>query len=352
MAAQGAELLGHIRDTAVMGGTEVLPALPGILKIRSKMLRAIESEKPDCLVLIDSPDFNFRLAKAAKGAKVPVVYYICPTVWAWRQRRLWFLRDFAARRLLMFPFEADFYRAKGVDCDLVGHPLFDEIPRGFDRPAIRESLGLPLEAPVLALLPGSRKSVARRLAPPMLAAADILMGEFPDLRILVPRAASLPQGLLSELLNAASPRVRAALTVATGRSWEIMAISRAGLLASGTSSVEGAILGLPMVVAWRFSFLSWTLAKVLVKTRFASMGNLVAGREIIPELLQEKGSPEALAAALAPLIRGGPLRETMLADLAEVVGSLGGPGASARVARIIDETMSPIGPGPSAEAAL
>jgi lipid-A-disaccharide synthase len=347
MAAEGVELRAHIRDTAVMGGTEVLAALPRILRIRSLMLRAMAEERPDCLVLIDSPDFNLRLAKAAKAANVPVVYYIGPTVWAWRPGRLGLMRDLVARRALIFPFEADYYRARGVDCDLVGHPLLDEIPPSFDRAAIRESLGLKAGAPVLALLPGSRAGAAKRLAPPMLAAAGLLLSEFPDLRVVVPRAATLPADLLRELVGAAPEPVKRALAVCDGRSLEVMAISRAGLLASGTSTVEGAILGLPMVVAWRFSALSWLLARLLVKTPFVAMANLVAGREIVPELLQGAANPEAMAARLAPLLRGGEEREAMLQGLAEAARALGGPGASARVVEVVGEAMAAGGGAPS-----
>lgn len=345
MAAAGVELRAHMRETAVMGGTEVLAALPRILRVRSLMVKLITEERPDCLVLIDSPDFNFRLAKAAKAAGVPTVYYICPTVWAWRPGRLNFLRDYADARALLFGFEADFYRARGVDCDLVGHPLFDELPRDIDREAVIGSLKIPAGGPILALLPGSRRSVASRLARPMIGAADILLEEFGDLRIVVPRAASLPEDYLNELLSGATRRVKNALTIVSGRSQEVLAVSRAAMLASGTSSVEGAILGVPMVVAWRFSSLSWILAKLLIKAPYATIANIVAGREIVPELLQSRANPEELAAALAPLIRGGSEREAMLGELAEVARSLGGPGATSRVFSVIKRVLGGHAPG-------
>jgi lipid-A-disaccharide synthase len=339
MAEAGVSLKAHIRETAVMGGSEVVFALSGILKARSKMLSLIKEGKPDCVVLVDYPDFNLRIAKAAKAAGAPVVYYICPTVWAWRPGRLYVLRDRTTARCLIFGFEADYYRARGVDCDFVGHPLFDEIPQSFDTAATFKSLGLEPGAPLLALLPGSRKSVASRLAPPMLGAADLLMDEFPGLRIAVPMAPSLPEGLLASFASRASQRVRDALVMVPGRSQEILAASRAALLASGTSSVEGAILGIPMVSAWRFSLVSWLLAKLLVKTPYSIIPNIISGREIVPDLLQSKANPRSMADALAPLIRGGPERERMLEDLKSVVKALGGPGASAKVAAVLERVL-------------
>jgi lipid-A-disaccharide synthase len=339
MEEAGAGLSAHMRDTAVMGINEVAAALPRILRVRSKMLSLIETERPDCLVLIDSPDFNFRLAKAAKAAKVPVVYYICPTVWAWRSGRLKFLSDYADARALIFGFEAEFYRERGVDCDFVGNPILDELPESFDKKSILESLGLGAEARVLALLPGSRPSVAKRLAPPMLEAAGMLLEEFGDLKVVVPRAPTLPEDLLGSLISEAPPRVKESLIITSGRSQEILALCRAALLASGTSTVEGAVLGAPMVVAWRFSLLTWWLAKLLVKSTYAAMANIVAGSEIVPELLQGRARPELMFEALAPLIRGGEARQRMLSDLAKVKEALGGPGASKNVVGVIARVM-------------
>jgi lipid-A-disaccharide synthase len=339
MEAAGASLSAHMRDTAVMGITEVAAALPRVLRVRSKMLSLIEAERPDCLLLIDSPDFNFRLAKAAKEAKVPVVYYICPTVWAWRPGRLKFLSNYVDARALIFGFEAAFYRERGVDCDFVGHPLLDELPESFDKRSVLESLGLGPEARILALLPGSRPSVAKRLARPMFEAAGLLLEEFGDLKVAVPRAPSLPMELLDSLISEAPPKVKESLIITTGRSQELLAVCRAALLASGTSTVEGAVLGAPMVVAWRFSLLTWWLAKLLVRSPYAAMANIVAGKEIVPELLQGRARPELMRGALAPLIRGGEERQRMVSDLAKVKEALGGPGASKNVVGVMARVM-------------
>ncbi|MDR2441988.1 MAG: lipid-A-disaccharide synthase [Deltaproteobacteria bacterium] len=339
MEAAGVELKAHLRETAVMGLTEVLGALGRVLKVRSLMTKLITSDRPDALVLIDSPDFNFTLAKAAHKAAVPVIYYICPQIWAWRPRRLNFLRDFTTRRALIFPFEADFYRQHNVQADLVGHPLLDELPVYFERQAILKDLGIEPGRPILAILPGSRKSVASKLAAPMLGAVDILLKSFPDLVAIVPRAAALNRSYLESLLSQASSQVKKALKVVDGRSQEILAVASAALLASGTSTVEGAVLGTPMVVTYRVSALSFWLARLLVKVPFVSIANLVAKRQIVPELLQSRCRADELALAIAPLITESSTRKEMIDNLKAVASSLGGPGASARVLELIDRAI-------------
>jgi lipid-A-disaccharide synthase len=361
MAAAGTDLRAHLRDTAVMGLTEVLGALPRVLKVRSGLCRLIESDPPDCLVLIDSPDLNFRLARSAWRAGVPVVYYICPQIWAWRQGRLAFLRDRVSRRAVILPFEAAFYQDRGVTCDPVGHPLLDELPAGgFDRALALSDLGLAPERPdgpdhpdhgapgpagprdpmILAVLPGSRRSVAARLLGPMLEAVGLLLEEFPSLVAVLPRSPAVPAELVEAAAARARPAVREALKIVPGSSSQrLLSVCRAALLASGTSTVEGAILGAPMVVTYRTSALSWFLAKLLVRTPYVAIANLVAGREVVRELLQGAGSPEALAGALAPLLRGGPERDAMTRDLGAVAAALGGPGASRRVLDVIDEEV-------------
>ncbi|MDR0356680.1 MAG: hypothetical protein LBJ64_13240, partial [Deltaproteobacteria bacterium] len=175
MAAAGVDVRFHLRDTAVMGLTEVLGSLRKILSIRRRLCAMIEEEKPQAAVLIDSPDLNQTLAKTAHKAGVPVVYYICPQVWAWRKSRLNWLGRLVKRRAVLFSFEKTFFEEAGLTADWVGHPLLDELPLSLTRQEAREQLSLPAEVPILAVLPGSRKAAANRLAGPMLAAADLLM---------------------------------------------------------------------------------------------------------------------------------------------------------------------------------
>jgi lipid-A-disaccharide synthase len=340
MAAAGVELLAHLRETALMGFTELLGSLRRVLKLRSRLAALAAAEKPAALVLIDSPDFNFALAKAAKRAGVPVVWYICPQVWAWRRGRLKLLRDFVDRRAVIFPFEADFFRRAGLPADLVGHPLLDELrlpPK--PKAEILQDLELPPESRVVAVLPGSRRAMAKRLAGPMFGAIDLLLDRFPDLTPAVPRAQSLSPDDLRPLIEAAPERVRRRLKIYDGRSAEILASAEAALLASGTSTVEATLLGAPMVAAYRTSALSWLAARLLVRTPFVTAANLVAGRAIVPELLQSQATAGNLAAALAPLLAGGDRRAQTLKDLAETAARLGGPGAAARTLAVLTQAM-------------
>jgi lipid-A-disaccharide synthase len=329
MAQAGVELLAHLNQTAVMGLTEVLSSLRRILKIRSQMCSLLAAQKPDALLVIDSPDFNFALCKAAKKAGVPVVYYICPQVWAWRQGRIKHLERYVDRRAVILPFEVDYYKRHNLSVDMVGYPLFDELDLSQTKAGARSKLGLSLKDKVLAVLPGSRRSVAKRLTGPMLGAADILLESFPDLTAALPRSIALDEEYLSALTEKASSRVRSKLKIFTGQSQLILKSADAAILASGTSTAEGAILGTPMAVTYRTSAISWFLAKLLVKTPYVSLVNLVAGRRVVPELLQSFSTPSCIAEALSPLISGGQERDLMIKELKNVSRLLYGEGPAA-----------------------
>lgn len=339
MAAEGARLIGHVKDTAVMGITEVAGSLGRILAVRSAMKRSLEIDRPDMLVLIDSPDFNFALAKHARKLGIPVIYYICPQVWAWREKRLEFLARYTDRRAVIFEFEKKFYEERGVAADWVGHPVLDELPPPAPQDQLKAELGFEPGRRLLAIMPGSRRKVAERLAPGLLAAADLLLDKDFNLQLVLPRADSIEPEFLERFVGQAPPRVRERLRIIPGRSREILAASDLALVASGTSSVEATFLGTPMVVVYRAGGLSWFLGRKLIKVPYASIANLVAGRDIVPEFLQEKFTPENVAQAAWPLLAGGFARARMIEELAGVRDKLGRPGASGRVADIIAEEL-------------
>ncbi|MDR1607527.1 MAG: lipid-A-disaccharide synthase [Deltaproteobacteria bacterium] len=333
MAAAGVKLLAHLSETAVMGLTEVLGSLPRILKTRQKMARALLTEKPKALILIDSPDFNFYLAKKAYNLGVPVIYYICPQIWAWRSSRIKFLAHYCARRAVILPFESDFYQKHGVSVDLVGHPLLDGL-KPIGQEAAKKELGFAPNKPVLAILPGSRKALAKRLIAPMLGAAEILLKDWPDLILALPRAQSLDADFLKAAISKAPPSVLANLQVFDGQAPTVLEAADAALLASGTSTVEGTILGTPMVVAYKTSWLTYFLAKRLVKVSHISIANLLVGRQILPELIQDRATPLLMAEALRPLLTKGPVRDQALTDLKTAKNALGQSGASEKVLRL------------------
>jgi lipid-A-disaccharide synthase len=336
MAKSGAELLAHMKNTAVMGVAEIFGSFGKILAIRKSLVEHMERERPDALVLVDFPDFNFHLAKKATALNIPVIYYICPQVWAWREGRLKFLRKNTRRRALIFPFELKFYEERGLDADLVGHPLLDEMEFK-PKPASRAALGLPPGGRTLALLPGSRAKLFAKLAPAVFGAAEILRADFPDLTVAAALAPSLPRRLADETLEAFPRDFAKSVILYEGRSQELLNASDAALLASGTSALEGAILGVPMVVAYKMNFLSYLLAKLLVKIPRVSLPNIVLGSAAVPELIQGKATAENLADALKPFLADPAARERTAKNLASVREALGGPGASEKVVNIILE---------------
>jgi lipid-A-disaccharide synthase len=327
------ELTAHMRDTAVMGFTEVLGSLGKILRVRRALKDALKRERPAAAVLIDSPDLNFGLAKYCRKLKIPVVYYICPQVWAWRAGRLNFLREFASRRCLIFPFEKRWFSDRGVGADFCGHPLFDEITPE-PKEALRERLGIKGGGPVLAVLPGSRPGIFRRLAPAVFGAVGLLAKSVPGLE---PLAALSPLISEDECRSALAPFPEAerAVRILRGRSRELLGAADAALLASGTSVMEAAVIGTPMAAAYKVSPLSWLIARLLVRAPSASAANLAAGKPIMRELLQDGCTPESLARAMEPLLSDTPERRLQLYELGKVRKSLGGPGASRKVLEII-----------------
>ena len=340
MEAAGARLIGHVRDTAVMGFTEVLGSLGRILRVRKAMRKAMEENPPAALILIDSPDFNFNLAKRATELGIPVIYYICPQVWAWRAGRLKFLSRYTKRRALLFNFEKRFYEEHGVSADWVGHPLLDELPPPASQSELKSALGFPPNRRLLAILPGSRQKVVKNLAPVFFDAANILLERDKTLELVIPRATTVPEDLLKQIINEAPQKVRERLRVLTGDSQRVLAAADLALVASGTSSLEATFLGTPMVVAYKISKLSWFISKQLVSVPFVTIANLVAGREVVPELLQDRATAENLAAAAWPPLSGGQPRARMIEDLGQVRAQLGEVGASGRVLDIIIQELA------------
>lgn len=346
LAEAGATLVAHARDTAVMGLTEVLGSLRRILSIRSAIIRALKLERPAAVVLIDAPDFNFALARAATALNIPVIYYICPQVWAWRPARLKFLAANTRRRALLFDFEKKYYEDRGVSADWVGHPILDELPPACTPDEAKIALGFNPAKRLMAILPGSRRKVLTRLAPAMLGAAGLLLEKDPELQLALSRADSIEPEFLKNFVDRAPGLVRERLKIFSRQSHEVLAAADLALLASGTSSVEATFLGTPQVVTYQASRLSWFLGRRLISVPYASIANLVAGREVVPELLQECSTAENMAAVAWPLLAGGVARARMVDDLSQVRARLGGPGASGRVIDIIAQELAAPLPSP------
>ncbi|MEQ9394909.1 lipid-A-disaccharide synthase [Haliea sp.] len=299
MQAQGLDSLFPMERLSVMGFVEPLQRLPELLRIRRSVYRHFLANPPDIFIGIDSPDFCLRLEWQLRRAGIATAHLVSPSVWAWRRGRIRKIARAVDRMLCLFPFETGIYRQHAIAADFVGHPLADEIPLQIDRAAARAALGLPATGRLLALLPGSRGGEVGLLAPLFLAAALRLSRADPELRLVLPAASTERLVQLQALLPAYS---ELPLTLVEGRSREVMMAADAVLLASGTATLEALLVQCPMAVAYRMSPLSWALVSRLVKTPFAALPNILAGRALVPELIQQAATVEALVAAVQPLL--------------------------------------------------
>lgn len=359
MRARGVELLADLDTLAVMGLAEILRSLPSLLALRWRVWRFLAREEVDLVVPVDYPGFNLSLACRASDLGIPVLYYVAPQVWAWREGRSRKLARCADRVCVVLPFEEELLRAHGADARFVGHPLLDEAadgklpvaanaeatPGGADTPeggpgaTVSAEAGAerPAGATVLGLFPGSRRQEVERLLEPFRAAAGLLARDRPDLRVLVARAPDLP----ASAYPGEGPDLRPAE--------EVLARADAALTKSGTVTLQLALAGVPMVVAYRMNPLTHRIARRLVEVDHIALVNLVAGRELVPELIQDEVAPRRLAEALAPLLETGEAERRRIREgLAGVRDRLGSPGCAGRVADHAMELMagSPTVPEP------
>jgi lipid-A-disaccharide synthase len=332
----GFEAIVDTRELSVMGIVEVLPALPRIFRAMNTLKRAARERRPEVAILVDSPDFNLRLAKDLHALGIPVVYYVSPTVWAWRKGRIATIQRYVSRMLCILPFEESFYAKAGVAARYVGNPVLDEWKPPLERERLRTALGMRIRGQTLALLPGSRQSEVRRILPAMMEAAELLRQERTDLEVVVPVAPTIPEALIKEII---AP-YRWTPTLVHGRAPEVVAASDAAVVASGTAVLEAALMGKPLVVVYRVSRVTWWIARLLVRVAHVALVNLLAGREIVPELLQDAMKPARIAAEVRRLFDDEQARAQMLAALEGVRATLGPAGASQRAAEEVDALMT------------
>jgi lipid-A-disaccharide synthase len=334
MRAAGVELIEHVERLAVMGFVEVLEHVPKHWALLRALKRRIASGKVALVVLIDYPTFNMKVAEAATAAGVPVLYYITPQVWAWGADRLTRLARTVTKAAVILPFEEELLRKHGIDATFVGHPLLDRLERLPTRDEARRALALGADDRVLALFPGSREQEIGRHLDAFVAAARELQGRDPGLRVIVSVA---PHVSLDET-RCPFPMVRSA-------SFTVLRAADAALCKSGTTTLEAAVAGCPLVVAYRTSRLTYAAARRLVKIPNIGLVNVVAGRRVAPEFVQDAFEPSAVADTLGALLdHSRPERRTMLEELARVRTLLGAPGASARVAALATQMASASAP--------
>jgi lipid-A-disaccharide synthase len=314
MRAAGCETVVDTKDLAVVGITEIVSHLPKILGLYKHLLLEAERRKPDLAIVIDSPGFNWRLARQMKRRGIPTVYYVAPQFWAWRQGRVRLLRDYIDKALVIFPFEEKFYRDRGVDATFVGHPLADLPQPAISRADYAAQYRLDPAKQWITLMPGSRVKEVRMNLPTILESASLLG---PEYEYLLPVAPTLDRAFLEALIGQMKitlvPEALPAL-------WH----SRAGIVASGTATVEAAMMNLPFVMVYRVSPLTYLLGKPRVKVPRFAMVNLIAEKEIVPELVQQDFTAANVVARLKEILPEGSARERMLEGLAQVRDRLRG----------------------------
>lgn len=329
----GSQILVDSADLAVVGISEVLYHADKILGALKLLKKKLIEERPSLLILIDFPDFNLMLAKHAKKAGIPILYYISPQVWAWRKKRVHKIAKLVNRMAVIFPFEVDFYKKAGLDARFVGHPLIDAVKVSTDRESIRKKFGIEEGERAIGLLPGSRGKEIKSLLPPMLESAEIMAARSPEFQFILPVAHTLDRSLIDEQLALYNVEVN----VVEGATYDVMKACDAAFIASGTASLEAAIIGTPMVVVYSASPLTYLVAKlfVLKNIKFFSLPNIIAERKIISELLQEEVNAGRMVEEMFAILYGKGIYDQMVQDLDEVREKLGGEGASRRTAELV-----------------
>lgn len=316
MQAEGCEAWYEMEELAVMGIVEVLGRLSRLLHIRRDLLRRFTELQPDVFVGIDAPDFNITLEGRLKRRGIRTVHYVSPSVWAWRQKRVFKIGRSTDLVLAFLPFEKAFYDRFNVPCRFIGHTMADAMPLQPDKLAARDELGIAADARCLALLPGSRSAEVEMLSADFLKAAAILRQQVGELEILVPLVNPRRREQFEKIKSEVAPELHVHLLDGKGR--QAMIASDAAILASGTAALECMLAKCPMVVGYRMKPFTFWLAKRLVKTDWVSLPNLLAGRELVKELLQQECQPERLADALRPLLTAGETRDNLIATFTEL----------------------------------
>lgn len=326
-AAAGGRLIEDFHGLSVTGLTEALSVIPRSYQTMKRLVRAAKEQKPDALVVIDYPDFNFRLMSRVKRLGIPVIYYISPQLWAWRSGRIRQMKRHVDRVLPIFPFEPAIYERQGMDVRFVGHPLIDLAKPAQDRDAFLKRLKLDPGKPVMALLPGSRTNELARLAPVIAQAVPMIAARVPGVQFVVARAPNLGDQLYESFGLSSVP-----IRIVNTQTDDVLNACDAVITASGTATVQTALYGKPMVVLYQLSPMTYRLGIHLAKVDMYAMVNLIAGRRIVVELIQEACTPDAVANEAVRLITDRPYRDEMIAALDGVRRQLGGPGASDRAA--------------------
>ncbi len=336
MKEAGVQILADASEISVVGLSEVLTHISAIRRVYVTLKNFLRRERPDLLILIDFPDFNILLGKAAKKIGIPVLYYISPQVWAWRKGRIKTIAGLVKTIIVVFPFEVLLYEQERIDVRFLGHPLMDVVKSDLTQGQARNDLGIDADRRTVALLPGSRKSEIIHLLPDMLNAARILSTRFLDLQFILPIAPTLDRKFILSFTGQNTVPLR----IIEGRVYDVLKASNIAMVASGTATLEAGLMGIPMVIMYRISPLSYFIGRHFIDVDYIGLVNIVAEKRIVPELIQDEVTPGKIAEAVTSMLTNQVYYDRIREDLAEVKIRLGEPGASRRAALVVRELLA------------
>jgi len=336
MKAAGVELIADSADMAVVGLTEVISKLGMVLKVMTQLKKSLKEDKPDLIILIDYPDFNLPMAKAAKKNGIRVFYYISPQVWAWRRGRIKKIKKIVDKMAVILPFEADLYKKAGVDVTFVGHPLLDVVRAKYSREEALHKFGLREGVTTIGILPGSRQSEVQKLLPEMLMAAKRIEEKLNPIQYVLPLADTLDSAFVSHIISQYPVNVR----IIRGDTYDVIGCADIAIVASGTATLETALMETPMIIIYKVSKTSYYIGKMIINVNNIGLVNIIAGKTIVPELIQDEANPERIACEVINLLANKERIEGIKTELSKIKGMLGSPGAAERSARLAYEMIN------------
>jgi len=332
--SSGVDIIFDISKLALVGAVEVIKNIFTVKKAYEKIIDKINKDRPDLAILVDYPGFNLRLARELKRRSIPVVYYISPQIWAWGKDRVHIIKACVKKILVFFKFEEDLYKKHNIDAEFVGHPLLDSVKVTQAKEDVRKKYNF-LKDTVVALLPGSRESEVNTLLPIMVSACRIISNKMPDVKFIVVKHPGLPINLYEKALK--EPFLN--LKLSNGEAYNILNASDFAIVASGTATLECAIVGTPLAITYKVNIITYILYKIVSRIRFLGLANILAGKEVAPELLQNNATGKKIAAKTLEILADEKRRLAIREDLKKITLSLGLPGASIRAARSINQLL-------------
>lgn len=330
MQTTGVQILADASAMAVVGFTEVFSKLRAILKIMQMMKESLDERHPDLVILIDYPDFNLPLAKAARKRGIRVLYYISPQVWAWRRGRIEQIKKTVTEMAVILPFEVETYREKGFTVNYVGHPLLDMIKTNYSLQESRKKFGLDENKPTIAILPGSRLSEIRKLMPELLKAAEILKNKIPETQFVIPLADTLEEKDLTDMIAGSRQDIK----VISGHTYDVVSCADLALVASGTATLETALLKIPMIIVYKISLLSYFIGRLFVRVNNIGLVNIIAGKTVVPELIQNDACGVRIAEEALAILNNPARKREIIRELETIRAKLGEPGAAIKTAKL------------------